>query len=960
MRSSANIDSREVFTFGPFELVPNERSLTIEARPISLGSRAFDILVALVERAPEVVSQRELISRAWPDLVVVDASLRVHLVRLRKTLGCGKNGVRYITNVPGRGYSFVKPVRRLAAFAEPVSQTTPAGSVARRDHLPSRPIGVVGRDQTVAEIRSLLSSRRFVSLIGPGGIGKTTVALLVAHALQEDFPRAVHFVDLASITREELVVSAVASAVGMARMEDTLSGLVSWLSSRRLVVVLDNCEHVIGAAADLAERLHQVAPRLHLLATSRETLRVSGEHIYLLKSLAAPPPGNLTYAEAVTWPAVKLFMDRAAMSGHTAPLRDEDADMVAEICRQLDGIALAIELAASRVGSYGLIGTANLLRNRFKLLLQGRRSAIPRHQTLTAMLEWSYNLLTENERRALNRLSVFVGSFTLHAAGVVAADSILPSLDIDELLGSLIEKSLLSVSVDAGMIEYRLLEITRNFASQKLQQSGEAGPVSHRHADYYATSAEIEPPSANGIAATPQLANIRAALEWSFGPSGDPGTGARLAVRAIPLFLARSLLTECRRWSRAALGALPPEIAHTSGELTLREALASSSIFTRGQVEDIGRLMEDALLTAERLGENSRQLTLLIGLHTYHTRLGQFASAVGIARQGMKVAKNLNDPTSLAIASWMMGCAFHHAGDQTSAQFHLEVGFREAEQSDRSHFDTFGYDQRMRAMLVLSRVLWLRGYPDQSARVANEAIALAEQRESPVNLCIALLTVRPTLWRGDLDLAKQRANRLFELSSIHQFAPYIADALDTKGEIAVAEGDGQGAIELLRRCLELMRIENYHRDAGACYRALVEAHLLCGDVDAARLASADALAWAARTGEAVELPNMLRAHAAVLLASCEPQYAAAESALTQSLKEATRQGMLSIELKSATDLARLWRLTGRSRDGWSLLDPIYQRFAEGFSTPDLVNALHLLNELKPTDAIGTTCPHNRP
>ena len=397
-------------TFGPYRLVSAERLLQRDGLPVALGSRALDLLIALIEHAGEVLSQRELMARAWPNLTVEEGNLRVTIAGLRKALGEGQDGARYIANVPGRGYCFVAPVDRVVD-----RPGTPALAAASRRSvaagLPPALGRMVGRGETVAELFSLLAARRFVSIVGPGGMGKTTVAVAVAHALLESFDGAIVFVDLAALTDPALVPATLATALGVAtRAPDPVPGLLAHLGDQRTLIVLDNCEHVIEAAADVAERIYAGAPRTHLLVTSREALRAEGETLHLLQPLAMPAEtAELTAAQALASPAVELFMQRALASGHGAALTDRDAPLVAEICRRLDGIALAIELAGSRVGAYGLEGTAKLLNNRFKLLWQGRRSALPRHQTLHAMLDWSYNLLSARDRRALDRLSVFVG-----------------------------------------------------------------------------------------------------------------------------------------------------------------------------------------------------------------------------------------------------------------------------------------------------------------------------------------------------------------------------------------------------------------------------------------------------------------------------------------------------------------------------------------------------------------------
>lgn len=455
----------DVISFGPYRLILAQRLLLRGEERVDVGSRALDILIALAEAPGDVVGQRQLMARAWPDVVVGDGSLRVTIAELRKVLGDGQNGGRYITNVTGRGYCFVAPIDRSTAQPSASTPPLPLASETRpvaKHQLPSRLARMVGRDRAVDALSMLLTSRRFVNVVGPGGMGKTTVAVSVAHALLDEFDNAVYFVDLGAVTNATLVPSAVAAVLGaFVQAQDPLPGLLAFLAGRRLLLVLDNCEHVIDAAASLTERLHSEAPQVHILTTSRESLRVEGEHVHLLVPLDYPTAReDLTAAESLATPAVQLFMERAFASGYTLELTDADAPTVAAICSRLDGIPLAIELAGSRVGAYGLQGTADLLSNRFKLLWQGRRSAPPRHKTLAAMLDWSFNLLSDRDRRVLGRLSIFVGLFTLEAAQAVGADDQIDALEVADAVASLIGKSLIWVVPIDGAVHHRLLDPT--------------------------------------------------------------------------------------------------------------------------------------------------------------------------------------------------------------------------------------------------------------------------------------------------------------------------------------------------------------------------------------------------------------------------------------------------------------------------------------------------------------------
>ncbi len=363
----AGATTDEVISFGPFRLHAAQRLIERKGTPLHLGGRALDILIALVEQASRVVSKNELMARVWPDATVDESSLRVHVAALRKALGDGEAGARYVTTLTGQGYCFVAPVSRSSEPALPMTANSKSGQV---HNLPTRPTRMVGRDQTVQEISEQLKTERFVTIAGPGGIGKTTVAVSVGHELLAEFAGAAHFFDLGPLNDPVLVPGAVASTLGLlVQSADPIPGLIAFLRDKRMLLILDSCEHVIETAAALAERIFEGAPQAHILATSRESLRVEGEHVHRLSPLASPPDdAGLTAAQALDFPAVQLFVERAIAGGRRFELNDADAPVVGEICRRLDGMALAIELAAGRIDVYGVQETMALLNDRFKLL----------------------------------------------------------------------------------------------------------------------------------------------------------------------------------------------------------------------------------------------------------------------------------------------------------------------------------------------------------------------------------------------------------------------------------------------------------------------------------------------------------------------------------------------------------------------------------------------------------------
>src|ERR1700730_14673228 len=466
-RAMVDDEAQRNLQFGPFELSSKERVLRREGEVLPLGSRALDILIYLAGRPGEVIAKQELIDHVWPDVTVEEGSIRVHVAAIRKALGDGQFGNRYIANIKGRGYSFVGTVVSRAAGTESGN-----ARFQQQGRLSLRPIMMIGRELVVSEVSDKLRDERFVTLPGPGGIGKTTIALAVGRAVAEEFGGKVHFVDLESLTDPRHVAGAVATSLGLAlKSKDPGLELVDLVRSRKLLIILDSCEHVIEAVASLSEQLYQQTEEGHVLTTSRELLKVEGEHCCRVLPLDVPPDGSEQTANAVLrYPAAQLFVRRVAARAGSVVLTDEEAPFVAEMCRKLDGIPLAIELAAGQAAALGVKGTLARQLSRLELLKLSHRTTVRRHRTLRATLDWSYDLLSDMERIVFRRISLFVGHFTLEAAQGVAGDLGSGTSDIVDAIAGLFEKSLLETRLDQGQPQYRFLHTTRAYALGKLEE----------------------------------------------------------------------------------------------------------------------------------------------------------------------------------------------------------------------------------------------------------------------------------------------------------------------------------------------------------------------------------------------------------------------------------------------------------------------------------------------------------
>jgi len=942
MEPAASI--KVVISFGPFSLVPNERLLSRHGVAVPLGARTLDTLIALVSVPNEVVSKRDLMARVWPDVVVEEGSLRFHIAELRKALGDGKGGARYITTLAGRGYCFVAPITR---SSQPGTETPPGPSNFPSVNLPNRLPRMVGRADGVRALSAQLLASRFVTVTGPGGVGKTTVAVAVAHDLLEAFAEAVLFIDLGSLSDPNLVTTSLALMLGLpVQSDDPGPGVIAHLRDKRMLLILDNCEHVIEPVAAFATRVLLEAPQVHLLATSREALRVEGEHVYKLAPLAFPPDvSGLTAAAALSYPATQLFLERAMASGARFELDDANAAIIANICQKLDGVALAIELAAGRVEAYGLEQTAALLDQRLSLLWQGQRTAPPRQKTLQATLDWSYGLLSDVERLVLCRLAVFVGYFTIEAAAEVVTDEKIDRTLLFGGMDSLVAKSMVAPRPIGAMIRYRLLDTTRSYL---LETGMDDAALAARHAIYYQrwleqTGAEW-PTLSNAAERAPHFAslhNVRAALEWCFSTKGAMEIGIKLAAAAAPVFLAMSLLTECHRWSKRAILALDDATRGSAEEMHIQAALGLSLMFTLGNSELARVALGRGLAIAEERNDVPNQLQLLGRMHIFYERMGQFETALRHARRSSLVSATLADPSAIAVSQSLLGVSLHLAGDHLSARNELEAAINCPERHRTT--TVYGFDHHNRACITLARTLWLQGHPAKAAELARQTVDEAAQMDHPVTLCIALIwAVSVFLWSGDLENAESNIDRFIAHAQSRSMEPYLAVGRGVKGELAIRRGNAKVGVESLKHCLKELHAARYGLLTTTFNISLIEGLLATGQLDEGMTLIDETIQLIEANGDLIFMPELLRVKGKALRVLPQSSLEEVERCLADSLEWSRRQGALGWELRTTIDLAKLLTEQRRNEDARALLQSVFEQFEQGSDTADLTVARGLL------------------
>lgn len=916
------LSSQPAAAFGAFHLLPYQKLLLEHGKPVRMGSRAFDILSTLVERAGEIISKGELEAVAWPDTFVEESSLRVHIAALRKILGQGDQS-RFIVNVSGRGYCFTAPVQKLN-WTAPFQQPTPS-QVLRRS-LPAPLTRLIGRDQALAAIIEQATNRRLLTITGAGGIGKTTVAVAVADHLSARHQDGIAFVDLAPTGDGAVLPSAIASVIGVALAgADPVVSLVNQLRSRRMLLVLDNCEHLLDTAAPLVEGLLAGAPDVAVITTSREPLRVAGEWVHRLSPLTFPAEDDeLADKKARHYSAVELFIERATATTDSLDLGDRALAVVSRICRELDGLPLAIEIAAAQAGSFSIDELAKRLESSSILDVRGARTARSRHQSLNALLDWSYNLLSSEEQTVIRRLSVFRGSFSQDAATAVAADSGLSRSDALALVMDLSAKSLLAADVSGDQVHYRLPVVTRVYAANKLAETAEMREVQKRHAAYFRDALAEAQRLWGQVSPADWLSrhrgmvdDARAGLDWAFAPGGDQRVGLELMAGFTTLGFRLWLIEELKERVSFTLRTYPFDSSPAPNiEARLCIAFAGLTNMTSGSGQVVAANYARALDIATRIGVPAMQVEALAGSFAWAYGVADYRSCETYGQQLAMIASGLNDPAITFIADRCLAQARSGLGDHGRAVTLAERVLSSPVKTVPTSYMLFPIAVEVSMRIVQARAHWILGMSDRAVELAKRAIdaSFGDAAYAPCQAW-ALAAIPIAIWRGDYDAARAMndemsaharklalgwwerwTERFDEVLAIKQFTGTSVPAPGVSSEAGPMVDEFMGALDARFVGPELL----LRVDAGQA-------------------------TWCA--------PELLRSRALQAAAAGEDE-SVVDALLDRALAMAQRQGALSWELRIALTQADRLCEQQRQADAGPLLRPVLARFVEGRETLD--------------------------
>lgn len=734
--SISHQDDRAI-AFGRYRLFPQLRLLLHEGNKVELGGRAFDVLHVLLDARGQVVTKDELILKVWSGAVVEENNLQAQMSAIRRALGADRD---LISTEFGRGY-------RLTVTPEETDGVAPIDNHAPLPvALPAPVTSLLGRGTEIREILDTFNKSRFITITGPGGIGKTRLAIELGRLLHSEFPGEILFADMAKVGASDLVWPTIASTLRLPAMA-VHNGEHIWAAwgERRTLLIIDNCEHLADSIAAAVENLLRNGPKLHVLATSQEPLRTEGEYVYRLSTLSVPSEKTLSAKAALAYSAVQLFVERVAASSHQFDFNDSITRDVIAICQQLDGMPLALELAAARAPSLGIPGVLNGLTDRFRFLNSGRRTALPRHRTLRATVDWSHRLLSEEECRLFRRLSVFVSAFTGEAAHAVTAPNKGELWDTIDLLDSLVAKSLLYAELNYNPPRYRYLETIRVYARERLAHCDEVISMTQRHAEFFAPVTRKASIDWKQLATgnwcklySQNIDDVKAALDWAFSDDGDWYLGINMLADSAPFWVQFSQHDECQKRINFALygGDRSLTIAPRQ-EMLLQAALGTSLTWAKGPVDETRAAWMRALDLSSQLRDNEIQLQAHYGLWLYNLRIGKYSASLSHATRTMALAHHIEDPEAFATGQRIAGVSYHFLGEHAQARDLIETALKWYDSKHPVQAFRFGLDQRVASLAFLARILWIQGFSSAAMETAAASVDAARTLDHTCSLCCA-------------------------------------------------------------------------------------------------------------------------------------------------------------------------------------------------------------------------------
>ncbi|WP_170303569.1 ATP-binding protein [Reyranella soli] len=928
-----------VFQSGVWEIDVRQRQVRLRGVPVPLTSRSFDLLVRLAESAGQYISKETLTTCVWGQASVRENTLHVHISAIRKALGPDRSLLRTDAR---RGYGLFGHwiVACAGDFVE--SDQPNAHVLLAKGNLPVGVPSLIGRAQALNHLRETLTTFRAVTLTGAGGIGKTALAIEVVRNLPTDFDDGRWLVDLASLSEPNLVPAAVAAALRLKLEDRTISvaSIVRAIGNKKLFLLIDNCEHVIDSAARLAEAILQRCPFARILATSREFLGIDGEYVFRVPSLSLPTSDQEELEQLLRRSAVALFMVRVKALDPAFSANSSNSKAIAAICRKLDGIPLAIELAAAPTAELGVAQVAESLETRFDTLVGRHHRVLPRHQTLSAILDWSYALLSEHERKALRSLSVLSGPFTLQAAERIAATDRSRTDSLLDLIGSLVAKSLVVVEAGGAGSRFRLFETTRSYALRKLRQSGEYDRIASLHAQYFldiflrseadwqgATNAETLPTSDNPIG------NLKSAIDWAFSPAGDPRLGISLAAAAAPHLIDHSLTNECRQHVDRALEVLNAEPASDpSEEMKLLTAQGTAALYEGN--EDRASL-ERAISIADQLGDEGYRLRTRWALcHTWFNE-GNFLASEPVVRDFWHLSATAADPSAVISGDYCMGILQHVLDNQVGALEHAERVL--------AHPDV-SINRSVMALGLSGAIYWHFGNYDQSKQRLRQSEELAFSHNQFLGLCnvLANWSCPLSLYRGDLDDAERGLCTLRDCARRYGLSYWLAWANCFEGVLLTQRGDFDAGPEMIRATFATFPTTNSVRFT-TLRTWYADCLMQAGRCDEALDVVDSTIERCTSHGVAALVPENYRLKGEILqrrdMAEAVEE---ARSYFIKGLGLAYRSGALSWQLRLAMSLARLSKGCHHEDIALADLARIYACFSDREATTDLKAAYALL------------------